>query len=624
MRTRLTLSLLAANLVLFGLIFYLNHQGHTDGSGDRSRRVFGAEAKNLDYLEIRLAAEEEPRVLRRDGEKWNVRGPIQWPANVFAVNRILQQIEFLEKETSFRTSDLRRTGQSLDHYGLDSPRAVLVFGRGSQRYEVRVGEPTDIGNRLYILDPSGELIHVVHREFAQTLSLSLNDLRSETVFHIPLFEVRSLNVQLGTHSKVRVARKDQQWRFETPFQTRADRKAVEAVVNRLNGLQIRGFEKEEADPADFGLNNPSMRITLDGNGRRETLLIGSQAAGRKEPHLYAKLADNPTVFTLAEDPLEAIRNAQDLLRDRKVLNFERNPLTSINLAIPGGTEVLLQKLETDQWQIVSRFEDQSVRILPADTALVDRLLDALEDAHVLKFENDAPSDADLARYGFDRPQRVVTLAGETPVELMLGGYVPDSKGSAVYARLSNNRFVYTVDASLLREVPVSNQYFRDRLLLRQPDGAIISSLRLRDLESDEVVFEASLPSPDASWKETVAGLPEKQREAVLRLLPELRNLRVQRYMREGFTSELVANGKPISFSYSLEADLLLAGGEAPRKSKLELLLTDRLGGQTLLAGSEEFDAVFAVRQNLLDALAPLLFERSRPGGEKEVAASTKD
>jgi hypothetical protein len=604
MRTQITLALLAANLVLFGFIFYLNHTGHPDRvAREQTRKIFGPEATNLDFLEIRLG-DEEPRVLRLESGKWQIKAPIQWPANLFAVNRILQQLEFLEKETSFRTGDLARTGQTLEQYGLETPQATLLFGRGSRRQQVSIGAPTDVGNRLYILDPTGEWIHVVHREFAEALSLNLEQLQSETIFHIPLFEVRSLNLQVGTHSRVRLDRNETNWRFETPFQTGADRRVVESVINRLNGLQIRRFESS-LDVAEAGLDNPMMRITLEGNSRRETLLVGNPVP-RHPGRVYAKLADNPTIFTLDSEPLQVFENAQDLLRNRKLLEISPDRVTSVKVEAPGQSDVLLQRLETNEWQIVSRYADQSVRILPAGKELVDRLLASLDETYVLRFENDAPSDADLARYGFDRPQRIVNLEGDTSISLILGAHVPDSEESTLYAKLSNSRFVHTLDASLLRETPADENHFRDRLLLPQPAGATITSLKIRDLTSDELVFESALSPSATTWEEAVADLPAVQGEAVLALLPELRNLKVESYVRDNFFSVIELDGETIEFAFALEAELLLVGGETSTKSNLELQLTNRLGGQTLLGGSRRLNVTFSLRQNFIDALAPLL------------------
>ncbi|HLS28899.1 MAG TPA: DUF4340 domain-containing protein, partial [Opitutales bacterium] len=542
MRTRTTLILLAANLLLFGAIFYLHHQGHPGRiAREQSSRIFGPEVNSLDYLELRLP-DQEPRVLRKqpEADRWEIRSPVQWPANFFAVSRILQQLKFLERKTSFRTDDLERTGQTLADYGLEDPPVVLIFGRGSKRYEVRIGKPTDIGDRLYILDPDEEWIHVVGQDFAQSLSLNLDQLQSDSVFEIPLFEVRSLNLQLGTHSRIRLARDDSNWFFETPFQTRADRKSVEALINRLNGLQIDQFIRTESE--DFGFSNPSMRITLDGNAKRETLLVGNPLPSTNgKSRVFAKLADNPTVFALPAEPLQALENAQTLLRDRKLVAFDPNRVTSVRIASTSASEVVLQKLENAKWQIVSRYPDQSVRILPADTKLVDRLLQTLDETHVLQFKNDAPSDDDLARYGFNQPQRLISLGGDGDFQLLLGAHVPDANGSAIFAKLSTSRFVYTVDASLLRELPANTDYFRDRLLLPQPDGAVITSIQIRERASGNVLFNAELPTPATSWETAVAEFSEKEAAAVLSLLSEIRHLRVNRYIRDEFSSTVEIN-----------------------------------------------------------------------------------
>jgi len=605
MRTQITMALLAANLVLFGFIFYLNYTGHPDRvAREQTRKIFGPEATNLDFLEIRLG-DEEPRVLRLESGKWQIKAPIQWPANLFAVNRILQQLEFLEKETSFRTGDLARTGQTLDQYGLENPQATLVFGRGSRRQEIRIGAPTDVGNRLYILDPTGEWIHVGHREFADALSLHLEQLQSETIFHIPLFEARSLNLQIGPHSKVRLDRSETTWRFETPFQTRADRGVVEAVINRLNGLQIRRFHSS-LDVAEVGLDNPMMRITLEGNSRRETLLVGNPVP-EQPGRAFAKLADNPTIFTVDSEPLQVFENAQDLLRNRKLLEMSRDRITSVKVEAPARSEVLLQRLETNEWQIVSRYADQSVRILPAGTKLVERLLASLDETYILRFENDAPSDADLSRYGFNTPQRIVTLEGDESISIVLGAHVPDSEGGTLYAKLGNSRFVHTIDSSLLREIPANETHFRDRLLLPQPAGATITSLKMRDLTNRDIVFGIALSPSATTWEEAVVDLPPEQGKAVLALLPQLRNLEVESYVRDDFSPVIELQGKTIGFDYALEAELLLVGGETSTKSSLEIQLTNRLGGQTVLGGSRSLNVTFSLRQSFIDALDPLLF-----------------
>lgn len=622
MRIRLTIILLIANIALFGVFFFLDGNRGADTLGGSDRSVFGSEVVDLDHIEIRFGQTGEKRVLRKEQNNWFLQEPSKWPANIFAVNRIIQQIESLERVTSFRVSDLHHAGQTLEQYGLEEPDIVMVFGRGDIRHEVRVGEVTDIGNQLYIMSPCEEWIHVVPRSLAEALSLSLAELRSDTVFHIQLHEARSLNLQLGAHARIRIARSADYWNFETPFQTRADRTAVETAITRLNRLRIRRFIEPAGDLAAYGLNNPSMRVTLDGNSRRETLLVGNDAPIHQTgPEVFAKLEGNPTVFTIPADPLRPLERAQDLLRDRNLLRFDRARVSSINISAGARGEILLQKLETNQWQIVSRFSDGSIRFLPADAAIVERLIDSLEWADVVHFENDAPSDADLARYGFQNPQRIVTLGGSDIPMLHIGNHAPHTEGREIYAKLDNSRFVYTIDTSLLRELPVRTIHFRDRILLRQPDGALLMSVRILDVETEDVLFEIALPSADVTWEKAVEGRPDKEREAILALLPELRNLRAQRYLIDGFGPVFEYAGRELGFRYRLDAELLLVGGESSRNSRIQLYLTDLLSPQSVIAGSPEHGVIFAVHQALVDALNPILY--ARPPAEPPAAGNVE-
>ena len=124
------------------------------------------------------------------------------------------------------------------------------------------------------------------------------------------------------------------------------------------------------------------------------------------------------MFTVAvPDQLFAtLRNAQEDLRDKHLLSFDPRALTSLTLAAPNRTEVTLQRLETgqqpldsDPWQIVTRAANQAPQTMPADLALVHRLIQRLNLLQALKFLRDAPQAIELEQWGFNRPEREVTL-----------------------------------------------------------------------------------------------------------------------------------------------------------------------------------------------------------------------
>ena len=167
------------------------------------------------------------------------------------------------------------------------------------------------------------------------------------------------------------------------------------TINALNGLLTQKFleTRQETDPAITGLSDPTLHVTLEGNNRRETLLLGLPVAGapataRSESEAtprstlyYAKIEDKPAVFTTALPAklLVNLQQAQEFLRDPRILEFDPHAVTAITLAAPGQPELNLQRLETtlgtESWQLINRSNgSQAPQTLSADTTIVADLL----------------------------------------------------------------------------------------------------------------------------------------------------------------------------------------------------------------------------------------------------------
>ena len=666
MRTKVTLVLLFLNVVLFFFIFTFARKWQTDQIWEQSRlRVLGPETAVIQSLEIsggRLAA---PVRLEKRTEGWMLTQPIEWPANPDAVSRILNQLMFLEHESSFLVKDLPKSGLSLADYGLDKPQLTVTFTAGVpgapagrttplKTETLRIGDTTKVGNRLYVLSPDGARIHVVNRSLADSLSLTLDQFRADTIFNIPLFEVRSFNLQTAapTNLRIRLRREGPNWSFEAPILTRADRLKVELAINGLDGLRTKAFFDPGALPPDqTGLGNPAFRLTIEGNGRRETLLLGNAvphpaAAPAAKPDasenpagattdFYAKMEDRAPVFTVAfpDQLFDTLRNAQDELRDRHLLSFDPRALTSITLTAPNLPELVLQRLETgqqpldtDPWQIVTRAANQAPQTLPADLPLVQRLIQQLYLLQAQKFLRDAPQAIELENWGFNRPAREITLnfasrgafaantdaAGSAPasVKLLIG--VASEREGLAYAKLANEPFVYLVNPDILRETPVAVTYYRDRLLWELPAGARVTGLTLTDESAKTVVFSHELAGAE-TWEQALAGEPAARRAALLGLIEQLRSLRAKSFVADSFAPTVEIGGEARPWKYSLAATLSLVGGSGAQTETRKLFFAERTGGGTQLAGSPQFNVVFEAGQPLIDALFTLTYGPHDPG-----------
>ena len=633
MRTKVTLILLFLNVALFFFIFQFERRWRIEESWQEARALVLPGAETADIRSVEITGGSRTLALAKRGETWFVTAPLEWPANPAAVSRILTELRFLKHETSFPVADLAKNGQSLADYGLDKPRLTIAISSGEPSEHtkptlLRLGDITKDNLRLYLLSPDGERVHVVNQGLARSLGLTADDLRADALFTIPVFEARSLNLQTAAPAnlRIRLRRDGGRWSFETPIIARASKAATELAINGLNGLRVASFITTNP-PATLPAANPSFRLALEGNNRRETLILGTPVRADASPtaenaEYYAQLEGRAALFTvnIPAKLMDTLRTAQVALREAHVLDFDAPSVTAVSLTAPNQPELILQRLETgtqssdnSAWQIVRRGESTiGPQTLPADRATVQRLLDQLSRLSATEFKSDAPTAADLEAWGFNRPEREVFLTlggGAAPLALQLG---TDAKHN-VYARLgpaaNPGSSIYAVDANILRELPAAPRAWRDRLLRDLPAGARLTALKLTDLSNNQVVLETTLDE---------AGHPPagtKHADAIANVLGSLRTLRAKEFILDQFADKVTVAGDERPWRYRLEATATLVGGAGEQTSVTTLFLTVRVGGDRQLAGSPatEYNAVFSIEQPLLDALWTLTESPHDPG-----------
>ena len=666
MRTKVTLVLLFLNVALFFFIFKFERSWRTErASLEARRRVLGAETADIRTLTVKNQAGGTLYRLNRAGENWLLTAPLDWPANPIAVSSIIHDLQFLEHETSFAVADLKTNGQSLADYGLDKPKLVVTFTNTSDSSPatanaqpstvppltttLQLGDTTKIGNRLYLLSPDGERIHVVSRALADSLAIPLDELRTDTLFTIPVFEARALRIQSTARVALHRDPSAPRWTFDTPIVARASKDATELAITTLGTLHTNTFVTETPS-GPLPSAAPSYRITIEGNNRRETLLLGAPvppvAPAQKSPvsnsaasttftDYYAQMEGRAALFTVSiptgrNSLKETLDLVQEKLREKRVLDFDPRTVTAITLRAlnaPGQPTLTLQRLEapansvdTAAWQIIRRTAgDAAPQILPADRAAVQRLLEQLALLSAKEpggFASDAPTAADLENWGFARPEREVTLTLARPASASLNSQLStlnsqltlqlglsSQRDNFAYARVAGAAFIYAVNSDILtRETPPPPTAWRERTLRELPAGARITALKLTDLVTDKPALDIALDESGAPKPESPNAKP------IATVLAALRTLRAKNFPQDSFTEKVPLLGEDRPWRYRLDATLSLPGAAAGEPAPVtSLLLTERIGGTLQLAGSKEFNAVFEIEQPLVDALWTLTY-----------------
>lgn len=624
MRIKLTLFLLAANLVVFGLIFYLDSL-RTVTPESTLPGIIGPEIETATSLTIsgRLTAGEEEirRTFVFEDQTWFIETPFRWPANPNGISRMFSSLIFMQPEIRFSVSEIEAAGKSLADYGLDPARIELSFGMPDQEnIEVKIGAPTEVGNRLYVLSPDGEEILVTSSDLLKALAVDLDSIRDRRIFDIPDFEVRELVMHITATGDltVRLKKESDKWRFETPIEVEADLELVRNTLQQLTRLEVERFPDNLAPEERIStIADPRIRITLEGNDRRETLIIGGNApSSGGAPTYYAEREDRTAVVTVPAAPFDQLLEAQRELRERDFLKLDLKKLTGLEIKRAAVESSLnLKRLETGSWQVVDNSDDEGPLSIAADSEVVDRLLTNLDRVEALDFVSDVPTQSDLESYGLDEPSWTLNFQNRDGDDrtLLVGARTTLPEGRPVsFMKLEDERFVYAVTSDVARLWILDPLFYRDRTLQSLGKSVRIERVKVEKLgESLESLLDESIDPSSETWGTHLESWPVERQGPFWDLIGQFRDFEVAAFLENSFSAEGYESLVEV-YPWELKVSLTLAlpgDGETFKSLVQTFYFTDRVSGSFQAGGSPDFGSMFQVDPAMMENLYVLFLER---------------
>jgi Domain of unknown function (DUF4340) len=254
------------------------------------------------------------------------------------------------------------------------------------------------------------------------------------ILSIPDDQFKQIQLIKKAGETTTVSRADGKWQIVQPKPLGADQDSVGSLVSSLSSLgSDRVIDDKPSDFAIYGLTSPSEQVTITRkDGKVRTLLVGNDTptgAGA-----YAKVDNDPRVFTIASYVKTSLDKTSKDLRDKRLLTFNSDKLTRVDLTAKGSS-VEFGKNNQNEWQILKP------RPLRADGLQVDDLVRKLKDAKM--DTTGSEEDAKKAIAGFSTGTRIAVAAvtdatGTQQIE------VRKDKDKNYYARSSVVEGIYKV------------------------------------------------------------------------------------------------------------------------------------------------------------------------------------
>jgi hypothetical protein len=313
-------------------------------------------------------------------------------------------------------------------YGLDPPRIEVAFKAGGQDRRLLVGQKTPSGTDLYAKLPDKPRVFLISSYLESTFNRSPFDLRDKAVIKFDHDKVDTIDITSADHA-VKLAKSGSDWRVKAPVDARADFSAIEGILGRLNTAQMKAIAAPNAaDLKEYGLDKPSVTVTLRSGSSQAGLAIGKPAA---EGTLYARDLSRPIVFTVESTLVDELKKPADDFRVKDIFDARAFNTTRIE-AVRNGQTVAFEKTG-DKWkQVAPAAKD-------ADATKVDALASALTGARATGFVETTTA--------LDKPELAVTLKYDDGKKQE--GVVFGRQGSDALARRDGDNGAAKIDAGTL-------------------------------------------------------------------------------------------------------------------------------------------------------------------------------
>jgi hypothetical protein len=235
------------------------------------------------------------------------------------------------------------------------------------------------------------------------------------------------------------------WQITEPKLYPADQEVVAGVLSTLSGLNAdRIVEEKTSDRKQYGLDPGQVELDISGKGGTRQLLLGDDTPAGGD--VYAALATDPRVFTIASYSKTSLAKSLNDLRDKSLLTLSADKVSRVEL-LKKGEDLELDRTK-DGWQILKPSS------LAADSAAVNALVSTLTNA---RMDLSTTTDA-AAAFARATPLATAKVTGDAGVQTL---EVRKNKDD-YFAKSSAVDGVYKVDSNLGQALDKNVEDFRQK------------------------------------------------------------------------------------------------------------------------------------------------------------------
>ncbi len=484
----------------------------------RGKRLFDFTTADLEKIEVHRG--DKTYALQQDKGTWKLSVPVTADADATTVSQLASSLSNLEALEY--VSDAPKAEELGPQYGLSEPAITVTLEvndktKPPQTLHLGKARGAKPGYFARIANNSGpSAVFAVSNDLFNALDKDSLAFLPRELWRVQPEAITALKVHKADQPEYRLIHADKDWRVEGPFTAPALTSTVQGMTNELAAPHCESYKAHEVnDLQEYGLDKPYLTLTLTaGEGKEHTLLVGAPIT-KDARSRFAKLAEQPAVFVLSDHFLAATDyTALDLLNPTllrvDVAKVER-------LQSKMGDMALTLEHQGEQWKIT---EGPGAPFVADDRATSEALA-LWANLKAERYVAYGP-DADVSKFGLDKPAVAVTVSGKDLRHVLeLGKDAAEVPGGR-YARLDGGPGVVVLKSSDAATLARTHLDFVNRVMLKL-DPASVTALQR---QMGPAALE--LAKSDEGWRLAKPREEKADDRAVGSLVEELADLRAKR------------------------------------------------------------------------------------------------
>jgi Domain of unknown function (DUF4340) len=305
------------------------------------------------------------------------------------------------------------------------------------------------------------------------------------------------------------------WKIIEPKPFGADQTAVAGMLSTLSSLNSeRLVEGKSTDLQRYGLDHPSLQLDITEKDKQmQQLFLGDDTPAGGA--VYAALAGDPRVFTLAGYHKTSLDKSLNDLRDKRLLTVSSDKVSRVE--IDGKNGDIEFGRNKDEWQILKP------KPMRADSYTVGDLVSKLTDARMDLSSSDTAAKESDSAFAHGTSVARVKVTDESSTEDL---QIRKNKDS-YYAKSSAVEGTYKVNSDLANALDKKLEDFRNKKLF---DFGYAEPAKL---EIHSGARSYSLMRGGQDWWDNGKKMDE---DSVNSLVSNLRDLSADKFVDSGFTT----------------------------------------------------------------------------------------